>query len=154
MENRKTKVKTREFYKEQEYQGKTQYKFFVTFEGNETKHMYTSSVKEPKYFAPGTEQEYTYELKKGNSNGQDWELHIVKPIYPKPAFGGFGGSQQLSIEDFILREKIKTVGYSMSYAVKLQEGKEYDKETIEKHAKELLTWQGMMMDKIYKSNKG
>jgi len=149
METKKSKVKTRELYKEDEYQGRKLYKFFVTFEGSDTKCVYTSSQQDPKYFKPGEEQEFEYELKKGVKDGKEWKMHIVSPVYPKKdSYGGGQKYQQLTIDDYALRQKFDSIGYSMSYASKLLENKAITKEDLTKLAEEMLVWQTAKIDKL------
>ena len=106
MEIKKAKVKTREFYRKNEYQGKTMYAFFVTFEDDNIKYVYNSSKEDPKYFTVGEDQEDEYELKTGTKkDGQPYEMHIVKPVYPKPNYMKGGGYQQMTLEEYIERKK-------------------------------------------------
>lgn len=151
METKKAKVKSREFYKENTYNNKTMYVFFVQFENDEIKYLYNSSKQEPKYFEPGQEQEYEYELKKGTSKtGQDYEMHIVKPVYPKPNFKG--GHQQLTLEEYIERKKVDAIPISLSYAHDMISDDD-NGEKVKALAKIYLEWQNLHMDKILVQNK-
>lgn len=154
MEIKKAKVKSREFYKENNYQGKITYVFNIQFENDEIKYLYNSTKKEPKYFNPGEEQEYEYELKTGTKkDGQPYEMHIVKPVYPKPAFGK-GGFQQMTIEEYIQRQKVDSVGYALSYAKDLSVAKIIEPTKVTELAKTWLEWMHMQYDKILlKENK-
>lgn len=149
METKKAKVKSRDFYKKAEYKGEMQYKFYVTFEGDEKKHLYTSSKEDPKYFKVGEEQEYTYDYKTGEKDGNTWELHIVKPVYPNK--GGYGGgNQQLSIEDYVQREKVKATTYGMSYSKDLAVAGVIKPEEMGTYAKKFLDFMTTQMDKLIK----
>jgi hypothetical protein len=154
MENRKSKTKERKFYKESEYNGRSQFTFLIKFEGDDKQYVYNSSVKEPKYFKEGEEQEYTYEHKTGTKkDGTSWEMHVVKPVYPKPNFGGKGGFQQMTIEDYIQRQKVDSVGYAMSYAEKLAEAKAIEINNLSEYAKIVLNWMLAEIDEVAKTFK-
>ena len=154
MEIKKAKVKTKEFYRKNEYQGKTMYAFFITFENDDKKYVYNSSKEDPKYFAIGEEQEYEYELKTGTKkDGQPYEMHIVKPVYPKPAFMKSGGYQQMTLEEYIERQKVDSVGYALSYAKDLAVAGRVDSTKMMETAKTFLDWINMHMDKLNLKNK-
>jgi len=152
MEIKKAKVKSREFYKENNYQGKITYVFNIQFENDDTKYLYNSTKKEPKYFNPGEEQEYEYELKTGiKKDGQPYEMHIVKPVYPKPAFGK-GGFQQMTLEEYIERKKVDAIPISLSYAHDMISDDD-NGEKVKVLAKIYYEWQVLFMDKLILKNK-
>ena len=123
--------------------------FVVTFDNGDSGF---HKAKEASRFTVGVEAEYVFEtLEKKDKSGTYTKISPPKKDF-KP-FGG-GGSPQLSIEDFALREKIKAVSFSMSYAKDLAESKVIELTKLSEYAKIILEWEHTQIDKVLKSNKG
>jgi len=99
-------------------------------------------------FIVGVEAEYIFEtLEKKDKSGT-----YTKISPPKKDFKLFSsGSQALSIEDYVLREKVKSVTFAMSYSKDLAQSKVIETKDIATYAKKFLDFMITQMDKLLKT---
>lgn len=150
METQKKTVKTREFNKEYNDKYGTKYSFIVTFEGDDTRYGYTSSKKEPNYFNPGEEQEFTVEQRPyKDKQGNDKVFNVVKPVKENNWNKGGGGSRYVfNLEDEKKKQKLNAIGYCMSYAKDLVIGDKIPEKELEAVAERLSNRMWELIDKV------
>lgn len=116
----------------------------ISFEnGDSGFNKYRGSCK----FVVGQEQEYIYEKKTSKAGKEYTTITVPK----KPYSGGGGGSQVLSIEDYVLREKVKSVTFGMSYSKDLAVAGVIKVDEIGTYAKKCLDFMITQMDKLLKT---
>lgn len=122
------------------------YIYFIDMEDGD-KGAFLTKSKDQTEFVIGTEISYLREAFK-----REGKEDYIKFSLPKPAFvprSSGGGYQAMSIEDHILREKVKAISISLSYAHDIIKD-DVTGEKIKVLAKTFYEFQCMLMDKLIK----
>lgn len=124
--------------------------FIVTFENGDSGFFRTKD-ENASQFKVGVETTYIFEEKpKRDGTGTYTKISLPKKDF---ASGGRGGGYQaMSIEDHVLREKVKAISISLSYAHDIIKD-DATGEKVKLLAKTFYEWQVMMMDKLLKTEK-
>jgi len=118
--------------------------YLVTMEDNNSGY---HKCKGNSKFVVGVEYEYVFETLPTKDGTKTYN----KISLPKPEFKPFGGGQQtMSIEDFVEREKIKSVGFGMSYSKDLAVAGVIKPDEMGTYAKKFLDFMTLHMDKLIK----
>jgi hypothetical protein len=121
--------------------------FIIKFENGDSGFFRTKDEKASQ-FEVGKEATYIFEeIPKKDGTGTYTKITLPK----KPFNKGFVNTQ-LTIEEFVQREKIKAVTYSMSYAERILSSDKIKEEQLKATAKTILDWHITQMDKLLKKS--
>lgn len=126
------------------------FSFVIKFENNDF-GFYTTKDEKASAFKVGEEITYVYEERpKKDNSGVYTKISLPKKDFVRQ---GGGGNYQLSIEDYVLRQKMDSVGYAMSYAEKLVEAGKAELANVKTLAKDIHVWMVAQYDELYLKNK-
>lgn len=103
-------------------------------------------------FITGQDMEYTIDKRTSNAGKEYTVIGVPKKDFTPGSKGG--GYKQMSLEEYVQRQKVDSVGYVLSYASKQKEYvPEMTSDQIIALADKWLAWSYMKFDKLLKTEK-